>query len=204
MRRLFIETNFLLEIAFDQRQADSCRRLLDAADAGEVQLVIPAFCLAEPLEPLGRRLKTRRRIQEELRGVLAELRRSTEYRERIPEADAALTLLVEAGHSDRQRLEDVVPHVAGAALIVPLDSSAVAEGFRLRRLFDLEPQDAFVLASVAIGLHEAGTDADGRGFVTTNTRDFDDPAVRDFLDARKCGLFTGFGEALGWVVSGAT
>ena len=43
-----IETNFVLERAFEQEQSESCSRILELASHSRISLVIPAFSLAEP------------------------------------------------------------------------------------------------------------------------------------------------------------
>lgn len=73
MTRLYVESNFILEVVLDQEEKDLCDRLLVAAAEGAVELVLPAFCIAEPLDTLGRRHKDRRRLQV---GLQDEIRRA--------------------------------------------------------------------------------------------------------------------------------
>lgn len=56
---IYVETNFVLELALLQEQSASCQNILSVCETGQAQLVIPAFCLAEPFETLGRREKDR-------------------------------------------------------------------------------------------------------------------------------------------------
>lgn len=56
--------------------------------------------------------------------------------------------------------------------LAPLDPDLVRLAFDLRREFDLDTPDAFVLASVSNDLAERPATC---GFITKNAKDFDDP-----------------------------
>jgi hypothetical protein len=44
---VYVETNFLLELACRQEESTACERLVRAASAGVIQLCVPAFSLVE-------------------------------------------------------------------------------------------------------------------------------------------------------------
>ena len=52
---VYVESNFVLELALLQEQHASCEALLRLCEEGGIQLVIPAYSLAEPYETLTRR-----------------------------------------------------------------------------------------------------------------------------------------------------
>ena len=60
---VYVESNFVLELALLQEQHASCEDILRLCEAGRMQLVIPAYSLAEPYETLVRRHKQRQRIK---------------------------------------------------------------------------------------------------------------------------------------------
>jgi hypothetical protein len=49
---VYVETNFVLELAFQQEQFVSCEQILQLGEAGGIKLVIPAYSLAEPHEKI--------------------------------------------------------------------------------------------------------------------------------------------------------
>ena len=63
--KIFVESNFVLELAFRQEQHPSCDGLLGLAESRSVELLVPAYALIEPYETLIRRGNERRRIQRE-------------------------------------------------------------------------------------------------------------------------------------------
>jgi hypothetical protein len=64
VRRLYVESNFVLELVFSQQRNVECEQLLEGAEAGVFELVLPSFCLGEPLEAIRRRHSERRQLQE--------------------------------------------------------------------------------------------------------------------------------------------
>ena len=62
---VYVESNFVLELALAQEQFESCEKILSLCEAGRIRLVVPAFSLAEPNETLARRKKQRKRMKEE-------------------------------------------------------------------------------------------------------------------------------------------
>jgi hypothetical protein len=83
---VYVETNFLLQLAPGQEQAPAADDLLRLAEQRRCALVIPAFCLSEPFATLAQRERARRNLRSTLSEQLRQLRRST------PHQDAAAAL----------------------------------------------------------------------------------------------------------------
>ncbi len=47
---VYVETNFVLELVFEQEQQASYEQILALCKSGKARLIIPAYCLAEPHE----------------------------------------------------------------------------------------------------------------------------------------------------------
>ena len=67
---IYVETNFVLELVFQQEQFVSCEQILQLSESDSIQLIIPAYSLAEPHEKLIRQARSRRDLQQ---GLEAEL-----------------------------------------------------------------------------------------------------------------------------------
>jgi len=63
---VYVETNFVLELAFDQEQKTQCELILNLCETGKINLIIPAYCLAEPHEKLTRQANHRKELQRSL------------------------------------------------------------------------------------------------------------------------------------------
>ncbi len=92
--KVYVESNFVLELALLQRWADSCDEILKLAERGDIELRVPAYALAEPYDTLVRRGRERKRLKQELDRELGQLARTAVYSERVRGFDAVTTLLV--------------------------------------------------------------------------------------------------------------
>lgn len=200
MRRLYVESNFVLELVLAQEQSEYCENLLQAAEAGDIELVLPSFCLGEPLETLGRRHRERGRLQGLLQEEINQLRRVAEYANVLADAEDIQGLFRVSAQEDSSRLEQFYLRLADTAVLTHLASEVVRRSFELRREFALSAQDSMVLASVAIHVEDHPSEA---AFVTRDRKDFDDPGVRSYLEERSCALLTSFGQAFGFAQHGA-
>lgn len=55
---VYVESNFVLELAFLQEEHESCEELLSLSKSGDIHLVLPTFSIGEPYETWVRRSKT--------------------------------------------------------------------------------------------------------------------------------------------------
>lgn len=60
---IYVESNFVLELAFLQEQFESCEKILSICEKELGTLIVPAFSLAEPLEKLHRQKNFRQEIK---------------------------------------------------------------------------------------------------------------------------------------------
>jgi len=85
------------------------------------------------------------------------------------------------------------------AEIIPVDAAVLQSAADIEASFRLSGQDAIVLASVLRHL-EAEIPAE-TCFLNRNSKDFDDPDIRDRLEALHCKFFPNFNQALGYISS---
>jgi predicted nucleic acid-binding protein len=198
--RLYVESNFIVELVRAQEQVDECERLLVLGEEQEgVELVLPAFCLAEPLHTVRRGQAERRSLQDRMQRELKQIRRSRGLRG-AADSYAVSALFVDAAEQENARLESFYRRIAEVVDLVALTSDVVDSAFELGRRFDLMVPDAMVLASV---LHHADVSPGPFRFVTKDKKDFDDPELRRLLQERDGDLLTSFGSAVGYVLNPA-
>jgi hypothetical protein len=187
---VYVESNFVLEQALQQEQSESCDSIVNLAATGDISLVIPAFSLAEPHQALRQRESARIRLCNDLRPHLSELGRSKPYRG-IPEDFSSLaTILEKSGDRERDGLHRATSALLQTAEVIPLDGIIIASAGELRAAFQMPGQDAIVFASVL--RHLAETAPKESCFLNRNSKDFDDPDVRERLDRFGCRFFARF------------
>jgi predicted nucleic acid-binding protein len=187
---VYVESNFVLEHALQQEQSDSCDAIVNLAATARISLVIPAFSLAEPHQTLRQKESSRNRLNNELREQLSELGRSKPYRGIPDDFSALATILIRSAGRERSGLQLAITALLRTAEVIPLDGGIVASARELQDEFAMSGQDAIVLASVLRHLEQATPEESC--FLNRNSKDFDDPDVRERLDKFGCRYFARF------------
>jgi predicted nucleic acid-binding protein len=194
---VYVESNFVLEQSLQQEECDSCAQIINLASKGRIRLVIPAFSLAEPhLAILGKE-KARSRLSADLRCRLSEVGRSKPHRA-VPAAFGTLAeVLIASAQLERDGLRDTIAGLLETADIISLDATVLKSAAEIQVEFGMSAQDAIVLASVLAHLDSRRPPESC--FLNRNTKDFDDPAVRERLDGFGCQFFGKFEDGLRYI-----
>jgi predicted nucleic acid-binding protein len=193
---VYVESNFVLELALDQEQSESCKDIVKLASDGSIRLVVPAFSLAEPHITLMRKRSERSRLRNELKKPLSELGRSKTYGDvpsRFSELDA---LLIASAERERTGLQGAMDEMLKAAEIIPLGSDIFHQASGIRAVYDMSVQDSIVLASIIS--HLVATKA-AESCLLNRDNDFDDPNIRENLSDLGCRFISRFDHGLRYV-----
>lgn len=190
--RIYVESNFVLECVLEQGQSEACVELLSRAVRGETQLCVPAFCLLEPFTTLQRRGVERNRLREDLERHLREVRRTKSLSDDARRSDVS-SLLLRAANEAEKRFREVRQDLLQFATVLPLDVTALLRAEEFERQYGLALPDAVVLATVVVDLER---DPMPGCFVNRNTKDFDDPDIRELLADGGCRFAGSFPEGL--------
>ena len=176
---IYIETNYILELAFSQEQAESCSRLLEISEQGKSRLIIPAFSIGECFDTLVRRGKQRKQLADTVSIELKQLARSLSYRGETEALDSITRLLIQSLEDDKKRLDETLERLLTIVEIIPLSKNIIANAVRFREQFGFGYQDSLVYSSVMDHL-ELGTTIRSC-FLNRNSKDFDDPDIVETL-----------------------
>jgi predicted nucleic acid-binding protein len=197
MISVYIETNFILELAFSQEQAESCLQLLETTEQEKSRLIIPAFSIGECFETLVRRSKQRKQLAETVSTELKQLSRSLSYRSEITALDSITRLLISSLEDDKRRLDETLARLLSACEIIPLSKEVVMNAMSYRELFGFGYQDSVVYSSVMHHL-ERGIEV-ASCFLNRNSKDFDDPDIIEMLESKNCKLLFNFDKGRDYV-----
>jgi predicted nucleic acid-binding protein len=193
---VYVESNFVLELAFMQEEHAECEGILRLAEAGVVQLAMPAFSVGEPYETLVRRHRERRALANKLTDELKQLRRSAPYQATVRKLDGLTELLVESGQQETRRLNDVFVRLLDTATVLPIDREFMNGALAAQKDLGLSPQDSIVYASVRRNvLLEKGQQC----FVNKNAKDFLIPKIEDEFTTFNCKLIPRFSAGLAYL-----
>jgi predicted nucleic acid-binding protein len=194
---VYVETNFLIELAYLQERCDSCELILDFAKAGAITLALPAFSAAEARFTLQRRAAERRTFQDSLRKHIREISRSEPFRGLSAQSTDVITALVAGEQEARDRLEAAIQAIEEHGITIPLTGEIISLA-RWHELYLLSSQDALVLASVRS--HAEKSD-ERKCFISQDLKAFVDPAVSEELSGVGCKFLSNFTDAVGYIKS---
>lgn len=193
---VYIETNFILELAFQQEHCNACEALLVLSEQQVCQLILPAYSLAEPHEKLKRQATIRKGLQQQLNNELVQLRRNSGNAGRIDSLTNITQFLIQSSVDDWQRFSAYRKRLLATAEIIPLTASILNQATDYENTFG-SSQDAIVYTSVLHHLQQHKSDQSC--FLNKNRKDFDDPVLREELDLLRCKLITNFDHGLHFV-----
>lgn len=189
---VFVESNFLLEIAFQQEHHAACEQILAGAAAGRYILHVPQYALTEVFQTLHRRGAERVDHQQYFLKQIDQHQREAEFD--AAEVDQLVRLLNDLlttrTTTQASRLFSLAQRLAADAPGPPLTAAVLAEAPTLQAAHGLGVQDALIYASVLAGLRELP-----RGpklFITRNDNDFKKPAIVENLRRYDCKLLANF------------
>ncbi|MFB2918303.1 MULTISPECIES: PIN domain-containing protein [Aerosakkonema] len=196
---IYVETNFVLELVFQQEQFQSCEHILQICEAGRAKLVIPAYSFAEPHEKLSRQANERKKLQDSLQKELSQLRRTASYTARISSIEDIASLLLQSNEEERQRFAQYRDRLLNSAEVIALSVDMLTEAARCEAPYNLKPQDALIYASVIGHLRQHHPSV--ACFLNRNTKDFNNPDIVDELNNYNCRMISQFGDGYGFIRS---
>jgi predicted nucleic acid-binding protein len=195
--KIYVETNFVLELVFGQEQSESCEQILALCSQGQAQLVLPAYSLAEPHETLIRKQKQRKLVWDPLAVELTQLARTAAYKSTAQAIQAADPIFKTANQDENRRFAYYRQQLFQVAEIIPLTASVLTQAPGCELAYNLSPQDALVYASVIE--HLVQTQPMIACFLNRNSKDFDTPDIVAALRSRNCRMIPQFDQGLRFV-----
>lgn len=196
---VYVESNFVLELALLQEQHESCQELLNLAQEKRIRLIVPAFSLAEPYETLIRNNKKRQKLSQNLRNEFSQLSRSLPYQEQISTFEDITAFLLRSQEEEKQRLQFAIEKMLKVCEIIPLTVDILTAAITYQSENYLEPQDSIVYASIVDHISKSGERL--RCFLNRNSKDFDNPDIKESLNVYGCLILFSFDDGISFVKS---
>jgi hypothetical protein len=197
--RVYVETNFVLELVLEQEDGPACESILRSAELASIKLALPAFSLAEASSNLARRHDWRRLTSEDRTGrEILQLRRSAALGDETKAVENSIhRLFARSVQHERENLKRISSRLMQVATILPLSSEVIRQSLR-SRFVDLEVPDAMVLFSI---LADESLGQEDACFLSRDAAAFGDPDIRKDLRERRCKFFKSFED--GWKYIGS-
>lgn len=177
----------------------SCQSIIELSEHRKINLLLPAFSIAETYETVIRRAKQRERLTREIVREVQQLSRSKSYKDRSQTLQTVTSLLTRSIEEEQARLNATLEDILRIAKTIPLNHTILTEATRFQASLNLLPQDAIVYASVLE--HLKGTSGQQHCFLNRNSKDFDDPEIVDVLKSFQCKIMFHFEHGLNYIVN---
>lgn len=192
---VYVESNFILEIALRQEESEPANSILEHANRGKINLFIPAFSLAEPFWTLTHRSKNRKESLDVLAREQRTLSRSSEW-----EGFAELlgqfidqTSVIE--ETERNELEQISRDILTPAHVIEFSAPVFEAALSFSMQLGLGMQDAIVFASVHEHLANS-TERTRSVFISRDRKDLGNPLITQRLRELGCSYVPTFGNGL--------
>src|SRR5579859_4407706 len=120
---VYVETNFVLEIAREQEQVEAANRILVLAEQRKIELAFPSFTLSEPFSTIIRQRKDRKELLRSLQDTLVQLRRSETHKSAMGALEPVLDLLNVAIEQDLDLLHPTIERMLNSGRSLETDVS---------------------------------------------------------------------------------
>ncbi len=196
---VYVETNFVLELALLQEQHESCEAIMELCRTNAIRLILPAYSLVEPYETIVRYAKNRTRVSNDLDAELRQLSRSKPYRDEVNTLRTLTSVLATSQAEENRRLGSIIEDLIQISEIVSLDKTILNEAKFHQIENSMSPQDAIVYASVL--QHLDMPDSSMKCFLNRNSTDFDDPDIVAALSRKNCKMLFRFDHGYQYIAS---
>jgi predicted nucleic acid-binding protein len=192
---VYVETNFLLELAYLQERSGSCEEILRLAKARSITLGLPAFSVAEAYSTWRRKNTERQQFNVQLRKYIRETSRSAQFSGLVDESKDVVAALIAGGDESKGRLAAALMSIESNGAVIALTAEIISIAGRHEVAYSMSSQDALVLASVKSHAEKNG----GLKCFITQDEGFDDPLIHSELLVNECKVIVNFADAVAYI-----
>ena len=182
---IYVESNFILEIALGQEESRYAMELLSKAEHGDIVLAFPSFALSEPFATVTQRDRRRKTVIASMTELFKDLDRSTPNRYVAKSLNPVMDQLRSVYQSEITHLESTVKRLLQVGRQIELDSEIYRVALDNETKYDLPPQDSIIYTSIVRDL-SVSVHTNRSCFMSRNKKDFGDPEIRAELASYDC------------------
>jgi len=200
---VYIESNFVLEMALEQEQSSAARSILSLAESHQVELAYPSFVLSEPFENVVKARRERNILQRSLVKTLNDLKRSEPHKRIILDLDSAINVLGDAHVRQIDLLYTIFGQLAYIGRCIHIDEANFRDASIYRDSLGLSPQESIIYSAMVADLkRQPGGEA--KCFLSCDRKAFGsdtDRSIKIELEKHNCRYIGSFTQALDFIQS---
>lgn len=149
---VYVETNFILELALEQDQHQAVDKILELVQSGKIELALPGFSISESLSTVRRKRIDRDRFYVSLEGLLDELKRSAQYQQLVIDLDPVRALLQDVLRTEKDRLLSVLERILKVGRVLELEVSSFSQALTYKDRLTTSTEDSIVYSLIITDL----------------------------------------------------
>ena len=175
---VYIESNFVLEMALEQEQVSSALVLFDLAESERIKLAFSSFVLSECYECIMRERRIRNELHKSLVKALNDLQRSKPHERIKLDLEPMLNVLPDAHTRQINLLHTTFDRLLGVGINIEVNQNCFREALRYQVDLSLSPQDSIIYAAIIADLKIRSFE-ERKYFLSRDRRAFDNDDDRD-------------------------
>ena len=198
---VYIESNFVLEIALEQEQHQAANNILLFAEQGKIKLLYPSFILSEPFESLMRERRERNALHISLVRSLSNLRRSEPHKQIMLDLEPVISILKDAYIRQVGLLHSTFERLLEVGECINVDVASFRNAVVYQKSLYLSPQDSIIYATIIADL-EKRSEKEQKCFLSRDKRAFgndDDRSIKAELSAYNCRYIGSLEQGLAFI-----
>jgi hypothetical protein len=200
---VYIESNFVLEMALEQEQSSAACSILSLAESHQVELAYPSFVLSEPFENVVRARRERNILQRSLVKTLNDLKRSEPHKRIMLDLELAINVLGDAHVRQIDLLYTIFGQLAYIGRCIHIDEANFRDASTYRDSLGLSPQDSTIYSAMVADLKKQ-PEEEAKCFLSHNRKTFSsdtDRSIKVELEKYNCHYISSFTQALDFIRS---
>lgn len=198
---VYVESNFVLEVAFEQEQVLVTNTILQLAETDKIRLIFPSFVLSEPFETIMRRKREREDMHKDLTKMLNQLNRSHSYKKSVLDIKTVTEVLLMIHVKQLELLYSTFEKLLTYGQCIEIDALCFKEALQYQQSLGLAPQDSIIYAAIISHLKTSSVD-EQKCFLSQDRKAFDnDRGIKDELAKYNCRYIGNFGQGLNFIHS---
>jgi len=200
---VYIESNFVLEIALEQEQHQAANSILSFAERGKIRLLYPSFILSEPFESLMRERRERNALHASLVKSLSNLRRSEPHKQAMLDLEPVISILKDAHVRQVDLLHSAFERLLEVGECVNVDVASFRSALIYQKSLYLSPQDSIIYATMIADLKKQ-PEEEQKCFLSRDKKAFDnddDRSIKAELNVYNCRYIGSLVQGLAFIQS---